>query len=611
MTPVDDQANALVRAWHDVLRLPAGSGYELWYAPLAREARLLTPQRASLLLSCPVYATIDQHAARLAGRGLGDRAAVRRELTELARAGLLVSASDLVKRVRELVPRDAAPPPPIGAIGVPTRNRVPDTHACLASYIENGRAHGRSIEYLVAEGEVDDATRDATRASLIELARRFGVSIAHAGGPERRAYAAALAKRAGVPLDLAEFALLRSERLPNDSGGSRNAILLHFAGEMHLHVDDDTRCQLAPAPGKQPGLALTSANDPSESWFPARGAPALPDRVRVDQCYVALHEAMLGRSVAALIDGARREGLDIEGAGASFFRRLDPTGGRVLYTQLGSAGDTGTGSMWHYLLFRGPTRERLLTSEDMYRHAFTSRQSVRVVPRAAIADGGFCMGMAMGIDGRGAIPPFLPVQRNSDGLFGIVARLCHHDTFTGFVPWVIEHSPSTPRTSPFEAFFDSLGHSWGEDLLCGLVAGSHVVADHVDPARSLRALGGHLQRLGTLPLDELEEMLRVHVLRARTMDLVMLDDALRVYSGSPGYWAKDVERAITLLRAAVERRNIARSSDMEDVLGPEEARISMQRMVRRFGELCAAWPDMLAAAVELRREGVRVGKVPR
>lgn len=602
-----DTARELFRAWHDVLRFPAGGGRELIYAPFARGARLLPAPRVAVLFACRGFATLDEHAARIAARLGGDRARVRADLAELVEAGLLVGAGELVGRLRGLAPAGEPPAARITGVGVPTRDRVADVHACLASYIENGLAHGRTLEYLVAEGDVSAATREATRASIAELAARHGVPIAHAGRKERLAYAAALARRAEVPPSVAELALCPDERKLNDSGSSRNATLLHFAGDLHLHVDDDTRCRIAPTPGQQPGLALTSQNDPSESWFPPPGEPALRDAAVSNPCFVALHEQLLGRNVAACVEQARGDGLDLDRALASFFRRLEPGGGRVLYTQMGAAGDTGAGSPWHYLLFGGKTRERLLRSEETYRHAFVSRQAVRGATRASISDGSFCLGMTLGIDGRDLTPPFLPVQRNSDGLFGVVVRVCWMDALVGFLPWVVEHTPPGARTSPFEGFFESLGHSWGEDMLCALAAATRVHPEHADPALSLRAMGATLERWGSLPLPEFEEIVLMQVLRARALDLQLLDDTLRAHGGAPAYWARDVERTAALLREAVERPTLARASDLAAALGEEEARTAMQRMVRRYGELCRRWPDLFAAAKELRREGVRVG----
>ncbi|MFT3776540.1 MAG: hypothetical protein QM820_65195 [Minicystis sp.] len=599
-------ADELFRAWQDVLRLPAGAGAELVHEPLGGGVHVLSTERARALLACRGLGTLDQHAARIAAQLGGKPAAIRADLAALAGAGLLVSAGDLLRRLAAYLPAPEDPPP-IAALGIATRDRLPDLRAALESHIQNARDHGRTLEYVVAEGAVPAAAHAETRAALAEIAARHGAAVFHAGIPEREAYAAALAARADVPLDLARFAVLNPDGFPQDTGSSRNTILLHAAGDLHVQVDDDTRCRLAPAPGRLPGLALTSQSDPTESWFPREGEPALPDRACVDQCYVALHEEFLGKSAAGCAEDARRHGLDLERASAALFRRLDPGGGRVLYTMTGCAGDTGTGSMWHYLLFRGPSRDRLLTSEDHYRRAFTGRQAVRAAPRAALSDGIFCMSMSLGLDGRGVLPPFLPVQRNSDGVFGFVVRATHHGAFTGFLPWVIEHSPSRARTSSFADFFASLGRATSEDMLCGLIGSSGVEPDPRDPARSLRALGAALTRLGGLPPAAFTDAVRLVVLRARSMDLQILEDALHAHRGAPAYWARDVARAATLLREALPRPALLTPIDLVDTFGADGAPAAMQRMVRRYGELLERWPDLVAAAKALRDEGVRPG----
>jgi hypothetical protein len=293
-------AGDLFRPFHDTPRFPAGPGAELVYDPLTRAAHLLPAARMRALLTCSGFATLDEHAARAAAQGAGTQLTLRAEMTALAQAGLLVSAGTLLDRIAAAA--GAAPaeaPPPVGWIGMATRNRGPDVVAALDSQMRNAATHGRRHAYVVAEGDVTEATRAATRASLAELGKRHGFSVFHAGFPERAAYAEALAARAGVPVDVTRFALLNPEGFPQDTGASRNTVLLHTIGDLHVQVDDDTRCRLAPAPGKLAGLVLTSQNYPSESWFPATGEPALPDRVVEDVCYVALHEELLGRSAAA------------------------------------------------------------------------------------------------------------------------------------------------------------------------------------------------------------------------------------------------------------------------------------------------------------------------
>lgn len=600
-------ADDLLRAWHDVLRLPAGAGEDLVYDPLTRTAHLLPAARLRVLHACRGLCTLEQHVARIAPQMGSDLASVRADLRALQQAGLLVSAGELLGRISSLAALDAAPPPRVAALGIATRDRLPDLRAALESYLANGQEHGRTLDYVVAEGAVSDEARAATRAALTELSARFGVPIFHAGLPERAAYAEALAARAGVDPGLVRFALLNPGGFPQDTGASRNALLLHAVGEMFVQVDDDTRCRVGPAPGQLPGLSLTSQSDPTESWFPRPGEPALPDHAALPHCYVALHEELLGRSAAACAEGARRQGLDLERASATLFRRLQPDGGRVLTTMTGSAGDTGTGSMWYYLLFTGKNRERLLASEEHYRRAFTGRQAVRAVPRAAVSDGVFCMSMSLGLDARGLLPPFLPVQRNSDGVFGFVLRVTHHGAFFGFLPWVVEHSPSRPRHASFEDFFAGLGHSNSEDMLGALCSVSGVEPDPTDPRRGLRALGATLVRWASLPLEDFEDVLRVQMLRARAVDLQLLEDTLRAHRGAPAYWARDVERTAALVRAMLVREALVWPADLVAAFGQDEGRAAMARMVRRYGELLQCWPEVVEAARALKEEGVRPG----
>ena len=593
------------RAFGDLIRVPIGRGDEVVCAPLSRAASILSPARLRVLLSAGGFATLDQHAARIASQEGRDPASLRAELAALAREGLLVPASALIERVKASGIEGEAPGR-LAAIGVPTRDRPESLRAALASFAENGRAHGREVEYVVADSAATPEVAARNRSAAAEVAARYGVRMTYIGPAEKIAYAAALGARAGVPAAVAEFAIGNPDGYPITVGGNRNALLLHGAGDLVAQVDDDTRARFAAVPGQLPGLALTSLDDPSEMWFPGTDEPTMPDRVVVARAYASLHEELLGKTVAACVEERRREALDVAGASARFFRRLDPHG-RVRVTQIGCAGDTGTGSMWFLLVEAGRSRERLFASEERYRRAFTGRQIVRGPPRASITDGMFCMTMSVGLDAREILPPFLPVQRNSDGLFGVMLRLCVPGAFSAFLPWVTEHTPPEPRSASFDAFFESLGHTASEDALLCLIAASHVERDRIDPRVSLRALGATLERWASWPLAELEELVRVHVLRARSLDVALLDDALRRFRRTPAYWARDVDEALSRLRAALPKPALGLPADLVAAFGDAEGREANRRMVRRFGELLRCWPDLWDAALALRHEGVRPG----
>jgi hypothetical protein len=120
-----------------------------------------------------------------------------------------------------------------------------------------------------------------------------------------------------------------------------------------------------------------------------------------------------------------------------------------------------------------------------------------------------------------------------------------------------------------------------------------------------------LERWGSWPLDELEELERVHVLRARTLDVAILEGVLRRYRRAPSYWARDVEEAIKRLRDALPRPTLGRPADLVATFGDERGREANRRMVRRYGEVLRCWPDLWEAARDLRQRGVRPGVVLR
>jgi hypothetical protein len=599
-----------------------------------------------VFFTCRGLATLDQHAARVAAAlGLAPEAA-RAEIAALAprgpEPGLLVPVADLVRRLGEA---RADPPPPIVAIGFPSVRRAPSLRAAIASYVEDALRYGRVLDYVVADGAAEEAEAAPVRAVVHEIRARYGVAVAYAGREEKRRFAHALAARAGVDPALAGFALLGDDRLPYALGANRNALLLHGAGDLVLQIDDDTRCRLTAPPDPLPGLSFTSIDDPCELWpvpahddggaagglgaRPAESAePAEPLSWTAlpDAPFVALHEELLGRAAGSAAAAARPEGLDLAGATAMLFRRIEARGGRVRVTQTGGCGDAGTGSMAHLLRLEGRSRDRMLADEAVYLRAIRARRLLRVAPRPAVGDGTACMGMALGLDARELLPPFPPAQRNADGVFGAVVRRSFLDALFGWVPWAVEHTPPEARSASLESFREGLALLGANDILRLLVAAARVEPDRDSPVhdggsagsadcagsapkppgRSLRALGDVLSRWGSLPLPDFEDLVRTHVIRARSLDLSLVDDALRRHRRAPAFWARDADHAVEAIRKAVERPGVGWPADLCSTLGDDAGRACFASLVRRYGELLNAWPDLWEAARAQRAEGVRL-----
>jgi hypothetical protein len=441
---------------------------------------------------------------------------------------------------------------------------------------------------------------------LVEMKACHGVALAYAGPEEKAKFAEALVECTGLPAEDVQFGVVNDDAFPITTGTSRNAILLHAVGETLLQVDDDTVCSIASVPGTRGGLALTSEYDPTEFWFLAEGQP-LPAAVGDEPNILEVHEQLLGKGLGnCLEEPARERGVDLDRAGASFFRRAAPQGGRVLATAVGVMGDSGMGSPLYFLSLEGPARARFLQSEEIYRHAIARQQVVRGVNRPTISDGALCMALNLGLDLRELLPPFTPVQRNQDGVFAALLRACFSDGYFGFLPWTLLHQSPLPRRLSADDFWRSAAQVTSGQILQALVGSFSPGANPADPRKCLLALGRSLEDWGTSAAADFEELVRLVLWNQTSRKIVLLENQLRAAQGQPAYWAEDVRRLLALWQKTLPEREYVVPIDLVGTFG-DDAFACLQRLVRRFGRLLQVWPDMVAATKDLRARGRRLG----
>lgn len=542
------------RALPDVVRLSLGADRVLVESPLGDRAQIVDRRAALLLGACRAPDTLAGHAARL---GPEARADIERLLEDLVERGLLVAEPFGMGG-----PTERPAVPAIAGIGIPTRGRSELLVRAIQSYAQG-------IEITVA----DDARSADEAAALAQL------PVAYAGVDERRRYAKLLAARAEVPEDIAQFALVCSDGV--GTGSVRNALLLQYAGELSVQVDDDTLALGAPTPEPRDGIDLFSRRVPTELYFPAPGSTAdslvdlAPSDVRT------VHGELLGRGARECL--ADRI-VDASSASGELLSRLD---GTVVMTQPGIVGDAASESLTGHLLLHGASRDRLLASEAVYCHALGSRQLVRARRRPAIGQGASCVALSLGLDARRLLPPFPPRGRNAEAVFAMAIERCIPRALMGYSPWVVAHRPPARSGSPAV-----LARPRANDLLAWLAAESGIAGG--DARESLRALGAFLEWLGTLA--DFAARARATTLRMRARELVTMRRTLERYR-EPDYWVHDVERSAAALENALLDPELGTPRDL-----PIDA---MRQHTARYGALLRAWPELFEAALDLRREGIR------
>src|SRR5262249_22475134 len=160
-------------------------------------------------------------------------------------------------------------------------------------------------------------------------------------------------------------------------------------------------------------------------------------------------------------------------------------------------------------------RARLVASAEAYRSAFRSREVLRAVRRPTYADSPFCMTTCFGFDNRAMLPPFFPVQRDSDGIFGLMLQRCGDGGRTGFLPAGVVHEPVPRRLFALDEMWGEAASIRTADVVMACLL-AHESASATPTATRLVRLGRFLQELGALPLADFEARVR-SFLQFRTM----------------------------------------------------------------------------------------------
>lgn len=526
-----------------------------------------------------------------------------RRLRELAAKGFLVSSESLVEECRRHASAETIPP--IASIGMTTRNRPGVLQRGLISHFENRRQFDRATDYVVIDDATDTDSQNSTRSLLEELRREHGVTIRYAGQAERRSFAEALVEESGVPPDVVDFALFGLPNCPITTGSARNSLLLATVVDRLVMVDDDSVCQLAVCPTSEDGVALTSKRDPTEFWFFADPETALREAQFAEVDFLGLHEGLLGRNIAdCLPDRSESNAVDSREPGPGFDCRLRRWGGRMRASMAGVLGDSGIGSTG-YLFIDAQSQERLTRSEASYLAAVQSRQVLRSVRRTTISEGTSCIAVNLGLDNRTLLPPFIPVQRNSDGLFARTLRLCFRDGYLGYLPWAVLHAPEKPRQQTLEDYWRHVRQVRTADLVIHLMQGSGAPYDGLTDAGALRRLGAQFEEWGSLDGEAFRELLRTQVWRS-VGSVFSGQQRPDVPPTEQAFYAELRKKYADILRERVTEEDYLLPSDLASAGDKEQVHALSRSIIRKFGQLLQAWPEIYEAAERLRAKGVEL-----
>ncbi len=406
---------------------------------------LVAPPVAQAMQLCRTFRTLEEHSAHLTGsipELAGQQADVMNVLGMLREAGLLVSAEAVCDRLNAEVP--AALDRPATRTFIITCDRPAAVERLLESMLRASNLSRHEAIFLI-----DDSRDEANAGRNREVVEQFNLT-----SPRNMHYFGAAEARELMDKLIAELPgqeeairfLIDRERWAADKtyGLARNLCLLLSVGRRAIVMDDDVLCSAVGSPHAQAGVAF-GQNEREVDFYQNPGEmQARTSKTEFDP--LTGHASCLGLSMGQAIRQLCARQLvpaDLVGANAPYLSQWNAES-PVLITQSGTVGDPGTpGTDWLYTL-NPSSSKRLLEFPGGVSGALQSRcywlgQSRPLFSKLAV------ISQVSGLDNTHLLPPYFPVFRGEDYLFGAMTEFMHPNAAVLEYDWSVPHLPLDER----------------------------------------------------------------------------------------------------------------------------------------------------------------------
>ncbi len=401
---------------------------------------------------------------------------------------------------------------------------------------------------------------------------------------------------------MVRFAICGDDTGPIKIGAQRNAILLYSAGKKILFTDDDVICSLHSIPGADPSLDIKKLFLTSfslrRSWFFDDYESATAYFPKIEMNYLEAHEAMLGKMASQIIGNLPNRNnatFDKEPGGVSD-ALIKKIGGvvspniKISTTHSGMVGDT-------FMRVHTPIMVSLSDTEySLWGHSkeeYIKNRNTSVIAKAfdqySLYNGPVCIGYTLGVDARDLIPPFSPLHRAEDGIFGHLLHIGFPHAVSGYIPLLVEHKRAIGRIplSDTVKAFSTIAR-------LTMIAMGNAQPIQLDPEITLRDIGQKLIDMSAIQPKEFKKIMLNECLQLFSAFAKHSRVFKEYYKNAPAYWQEDMDQMIEGVEA-VANGNLP-IPIFWDVDGwdasDEKTWIMFGKWLEKYGNVLVHWPAM-------------------
>lgn len=563
---------------------------------------MVMPEVHASLVSCSQFQSIDKHIANIieSNPGMqGQEASIKQVLQQMLDTGMLVSAKKVCNELKTKVERPPEQKESLApVVAIITWERPQALERLLESIVSNCETNKVHRFYVIDDSRSEENI-NKNQALVETYASRVEAPLEYFGQEQQQALMDALSRSLPEHEDAIHFLVDQSRWRDHWTAGlSRNLALLLSCGHRLVMMDDDSVCDVFEPPHPKP--VITFSDDAREADFFANDQewaylhqPINPDPIdRHMQCLgLPFSEAV------AVLGVGNLKPASLTNATALQIHELKPTS-PVLMTECGSLGCPGSASNTWLPNMAENSLKQMLNSEQKTTNALTRRKvwSGRNHPHFAPRPN---MSQITGFDNRQILPPYLPVMRAQDRLFGYMLDFIFPSAVTLDYPWAIPHLPIPERdwqdrhlnftpADSFPGFFFEKIIEYKSSCLSE------------KPKDRLANLSAWFSDMSTASSESLTAMYRDTRLRSDSEQLEHLSSLLARTESAPVNWKNYLRNGITKLNSDLDKasrqdfpvKGLPKGIEGEELIG------FWRDVWAGFSAALNAWPEIRQAAAK-------------
>ena len=564
---------------------------------------MVMPEVHASLARCVQFKTLDEHVKNIIkdNPGMeGQQVDIRGVFNTMLESGIMVSASAVCKNLKhknETVVASGKSAAPV--VAIITWERPEALERLFKSIVANCNTSNIHSLYVI-----DDSRKPENIEENQQLIMRYmgmiNAPLRYFGQQQQQAFIDKLTQQ--LPQHEQSIRFLADQSRWRDhwtSGLSRNWALLLSSGYRLVMMDDDTLCEAYDP--EQPKPDISFSEDQREADFFSDEGSFATRRKQLNPDPVDRHMQCLGMGLADALNVLGQQHFKVAGLNNASARLISElkTDSPVLMTECGSLGCPGTNSNTWLPDISPASLRKMLASKNRTddalnsRIAWIGRNNPHFSPRSN-------MSAMTGFDNRQLLPPYLPITRGEDRLFGNMLDHIFPSAVTLDYPWAVPHLPIPARKWRDEDLDFTPGDAFPLFFM-GLVNQLRLTSMAGPPEARLRALSNWFDDLATAPGDSLASM----YLESRMSDTARQMQKLRNLQNSaetsPAAWQKYLQNGIDQLTAHIDKasdeglplKGLPRGLEGDDLI------VFWRETWSGFAAALNAWPEIREGAAEI------------